>query len=196
MYDRFRQHRPGTRDVDWLPSGNLVVRRSAFLGLQGFDTSLETCEDVEFCQRLGATGARIVADDRLRSVHQGDPKTLRALFLGELWRGRDNLRVSLRVAPTLRSLPGTALPVVILLALALILVGLLTWRVHGGFAILVGAAILALTTVTRAGVLLRPANGSRGLTEALQALVVAAVYDLARALALVSRTGHDARRRA
>lgn len=96
MYDRLRRHQGGVRDTGWLPSGNLVVRTEVFRQLGGFDTSLETCEDVDLCQRLVAGGGRLMETDRMHSTHFGDPATLRALFFGELWRGRDNLKVSLR----------------------------------------------------------------------------------------------------
>src|SRR5262249_14835699 len=93
-YDRLRHHRHGIHDVEWLGTGNLAVRRSAFIELGGFDVSLETCEDVDLCNRLRAAGYRVVSDHRLRSIHFGDPSTLGALFVGELWRGRDNLRAT------------------------------------------------------------------------------------------------------
>ena len=48
------------RDADWLGSGNLAVSRTAFELVGGFDTSLETCEDVDFCHRLRAKGQRVV----------------------------------------------------------------------------------------------------------------------------------------
>jgi GT2 family glycosyltransferase len=198
-YDRLRQHRPGRRQVDWLPSGNMVVRRSWFDRLGGFDTTLETCEDVDFCQRLNAAGAQLLVDDGMASVHFGDPSTLRALFLGELWRGRDNLRVSLRARPSLRSLPSIALPIVNLFAIAAVLLGLLTaalWP-SSWWMILAGIVVLAMTTTVRAVALMSGRErGDRRPADAGQALAVAGVYDLARALALVARTGHDARRRA
>lgn len=199
-YDRLRRHRPGRRQVDWLPSGNFVVRRSWFVRLGGFDTTLETCEDVDFCQRLSVAGAEIHADDRMASVHFGDPQTLRALFLGELWRGRDNLRVSLRATPSWRSIPGIALPIVNLLAMASVLLGALAAAVWGGTGwrmLFAGLAALAVTTTARALALVSgPEGRTRGPAAAGQALAVAGVYDLARALALVARTGHDLRRRA
>src|ERR1035437_2481149 len=48
-YDALRTRGPGMREVDWLGSGNLAIRRAAFEQLGGFDTSLETCEDVDLC---------------------------------------------------------------------------------------------------------------------------------------------------
>ena len=41
---------------------------------------------------------------RLRNVHHGDPASLARVFLGELWRGRDNARVSLRTPRSWRTL--------------------------------------------------------------------------------------------
>lgn len=192
MYDRLRRHQPGTRETGWLPSGNLVVRADAFARLGGFDTSLETCEDVDFCQRLLAAGGTLVETDRMASIHYGDPASLRALFFGEIWRGRDNLKVSLRGPRTLRALPGIALPMLHLAGLALLLVGLvlpwmrLTWLALGLLLVMgtVGLRWLALLS-----------QGPRTAADMIQALAVALAYTSARALALVVRTGHDTRKR-
>ena len=88
-YDGFRRRSSGRREVDWLGSGNLAVSRSAFEAVHGFDVTLTTCEDVDLCRRLRERGYRIVSDSRLRSVHLGDPRSLKALFVSELWRGRE-----------------------------------------------------------------------------------------------------------
>lgn len=196
MYDRLRRHEPGCRDVDWLPSGNLVVRKTAFDRIGGFDTSLETCEDVDFCQRLVASGGRLLSTDRLRSIHRGDPKTLRALFLGELWRGRDNMRVSLRAPFKWRALPSIVIPIANLLAIVTMLAGLATLTIGGKVLLTAGAAVFGFLTAVRAGSLLWQAEPlPRNTARVAQALAVAGAYDSGRALALVVRTGHDARRR-
>ncbi len=187
LYDAFRDHRPGLHEVEWLGSGNLVVRRVSFEQIGGFDVTLEACEDVDLCRKLRAIGGRLVADSRLRSVHHGDPATLRALFLSELWRGRDNLRVSFRAPVSLGSMPSIAIPVVDLMCLTLAPAALLAAGRIGAaaaaiavffcFAGLRAARMLARMTVTDA---LDPAR----------ALIVAAVYDAARALALTLRMPH------
>jgi hypothetical protein len=196
MYDRFRRHRRGCHAVTWLPSGNLAVRRVSFERAGGFDTSLETCEDVDLCQRLISCGGRLLSSDALRSIHYGDPQTLKALFFGELWRGRDNLRVSVRAPLTLRGLPGVLIPVVNVLALAIILLGVFT-QVLGGMALIAaGTAVFASLTMVRAWSLLwPPESAGLSVTVVAQALVVAGVYDAARALALVAPAGHELRRR-
>ena len=55
---------------------------------------------------------RLVADEALASVHYGDPRTLRAVYAGEKWRGRDNLRVTLRPPMNLRSALSALQPLV------------------------------------------------------------------------------------
>jgi glycosyltransferase involved in cell wall biosynthesis len=39
-------------EVDWLGSANILVRCSAFIQTGGFNESLTTCEDVDFCYRV------------------------------------------------------------------------------------------------------------------------------------------------
>jgi GT2 family glycosyltransferase len=109
LYDAMRR-RPLSRDtVSWLGSGNLVVKRTCFDAIGGFRESLIACEDVDLCNRLIQAGYSIVADPRMRSTHYGDPQTVRSLFLGELWRGRDNLRVTFSGPRTLRHLRSALL---------------------------------------------------------------------------------------
>ena len=189
---RSRSSRPSA--VDWLASGNLIVRREVFVALGGFDTTLETCEDVDFCRRLRARGCQVISDPRLRSVHFGDPATLAALFRSELWRGRDNLKASLRGRLTAREIPSLAIPVVDLLLLFISAVGLATLSRPGvTTSALAMASIVALPSVRTSVMMRRLRTDPMGR---LQVFAVAFVYDAARALARVARTGHDLRRRA
>jgi glycosyltransferase involved in cell wall biosynthesis len=189
LYDTFREHSAGITEARWLGSGNLAVKRTAFVAAGGFDTSLTACEDVDFCARLRREGYRLVADSRLRSVHHGDPRTLRQLFVSELWRGRDNLRVSFRGPLTWRDLPGVLTPVAVLMTL-LILLPSMAVRPAGGWMLLAPAMLVAgAAPVARTSVMLRRL-GRTGLLDAPRAFAVALTYDLARALALVVRKGH------
>ena len=191
-YGALRGQVAGRHDVEWLGSGNLVVRKTAFDMHGGFDVTLETCEDVDLCQRLRKSGLRIVSDDRLRSVHLGDPATLGALFRGELWRGRDNLRASLRGPVTLRALPSILIPIAELALVAAVGVGLLLSPAVGLLPTLTALILLMLLIGLRA---VRIVLGLqvRRFTHIAQAVAVAGVYDLARAFALVTRVTHRAR---
>lgn len=192
-YDRLRPHAQGIHEVEWLGSGNLLIRRDAFVAVSGFDTSLETCEDVDLCNRLRSAGYRLVSDGRLVSIHHGDPATLRALFLGELWRGRDNLRVTLRGPLTLRALPSAVIPVVNLLFLFLAVAGLATIPWGGWWLTAMGSAGFLTLALLRAARMSLNA-GSWHFGNTLANVAVATVYEAARALALVIRASHRTRR--
>ena len=135
-------------------------------------------------------GHRVVADPDLRSVHFGDPQTLKAVFFGELWRGRDNLRVTFSGPRGLREWRSALIPIGELALLTSGVVALLAGHVAPAVAFWLAA--LAPSAVRAAGMVRRQLN--RTVIASAQALAVAIVFDLARALALVTRVSHRARR--
>jgi GT2 family glycosyltransferase len=190
-YDDLRARPAARQDVDWLASGNLAVSRKPFELLGGFDQSLEACEDVDLCNRLQQAGLRIVAEPALRSMHFGDPATLRALFFGELWRGRDNARVTLRGPRTLRHFRSVLIPMANLGAVVCGTIALAA-------SLPVVAAVACSVVLTLAAVkVCRMARRHRPtIVRAAQAFVVAVTFDLARAFALILHGSHRARRAA
>ena len=190
QYDAMRSRLVNREEVLWLGSGNLAVKKHIFDEIGGFDARLIACEDVDLCNRLRQAGHRIVADPAMRNVHYGDPKTLKALFYGELWRGRDNVRVTFRGPKTFRHLRSALIPIVDLIAMAATLVALLLGypRVAAGCGLVV-LGLIALRAMMILRRQLRP-----GLSSGAQALAVAAVFDIAKALALLARGSHRARR--
>jgi cellulose synthase/poly-beta-1,6-N-acetylglucosamine synthase-like glycosyltransferase len=187
-YDGLRRHPQRIGPAEWFGAGNLVVRRDAFDRIGGFDTSLESCEDVDLCARLRAAGWQLLTVPAMRTVHYGDPPTLARLFKSELWRGRDNLRVSLRAPWSIRNAASMAIPIVQLLAIPLAVLGTLrSWWL--GLAIL--AVPLALLGVRTLALVRNTGGANPGGVPA--ALAVAAAFDAGRALALVARAGHHRR---
>ena len=189
LYDRHRPHPSGAERVDWLGSGNMAVTRAAFEAAGGFDVSLETCEDVDLCRKIRASGRAIVADPRLGNIHYGDPGTLGRVFFGELWRGRDNVRVSLRAPRSWRTLVSAAMPIAHLLLLILAIGAALTFSRTGG---LVAAAAVALVAASFS---LRASRMARRAAEWPAAFSVAAAYELGRALALTGWSPYRLRRK-
>jgi GT2 family glycosyltransferase len=191
-FDALRRHPSEPEDTDWLASGNLVVRRTAFVEVDGFDETLETCEDVDFCRRLKRAGWRLMADSRLESVHHGDPGTLSAVFHSEWWRGRDNLRVSLRAPRAWRSLVSVGLSGSMVLATVTMAAGVALGHARSP---VVGAAAATVVAVILARTMRIVHGLGSGPVVIGQALAVAAAYEAGRAMALVSRASH-ARRQA
>lgn len=90
-------HRAGNhavRSVRWLPTFNLLVRRSSFERVNGFDESLATCEDCDLGYRLEKIGT-LMLDPCAEVIHRGESRSLGELFRREAWRTRGNLRLAL-----------------------------------------------------------------------------------------------------
>jgi GT2 family glycosyltransferase len=196
-YGYLRGHPRGIHDVEWLGSGNLAVPLATFEAVGGFNATLETCEDIDLCARIRRRGLRIVSDARLASIHHGDPATLWSLFRGELWRGRDNLRVSFRPPLSWRTIVSALIPVVdlIMIVAALVALAVMTRFRATGLYLLGGSAtvVAANAALKVAQVSIRTDTISPGIL--LQTFVVACVYDLARALAVIARVRHRGARR-
>lgn len=192
LYDQLRRHPTGQEVVEWLGTGNMAVRRVAFEAAGGFDTTLETCEDVDLCRKLRGQGLTLLADSRLNNVHYGDPRSLSQVFFGEMWRGRDNVRVSLRPPRAWRTVFSAALPLANCLALLVVAVGLSSNQRPGMWlALLAGLGVCSLVGL-RALIMLRKSS----LRDLFPALAVAGAYELGRTLAVVARLGHGRRKEA
>jgi len=190
LYDLLRSRSAKRVDVPWLGAGNLAVRRDIFLRLGGFDETLEACEDVALCERIVRDGWRIVSDPGMASVHHGDPRTLKALLLGEMWRGQDNLRVSLR--GSWRARVGALVPLATLIVTAALPVTALAWPWLGPAPWVTAVGCLGLIALRRAIEMI--ARG-RVWAPALwaQSFIVALTFEVARGLALVGAVTHATR---
>jgi glycosyltransferase involved in cell wall biosynthesis len=82
--------------VSYVPSGDLILSRSNFFEIGGFDEQLETNEDYEFCQRARAKCLQIIACPEIAVVHLGTPQSLVDFYRKHRWHGNHVLRVFLR----------------------------------------------------------------------------------------------------
>ena len=78
----------GNGPVKYVNSGNLVVRRQAFLRVGGFDETLTTGEDVELGQRLRRQGLCLYENHRVHADHLRNSKTLGQFFRRHAWHGQ------------------------------------------------------------------------------------------------------------
>jgi glycosyltransferase involved in cell wall biosynthesis len=90
------QHRLKSGLVSYLPGGNLLMSRKLFLKSGGFDETIDTNEDTEFCQRVSSLGTPIVGVASLSVIHLGTPQDLSMFFRKHRWHGNDVHRVFLR----------------------------------------------------------------------------------------------------
>lgn len=92
-WDTLFSRRNITSEVDWLPSGNMILPKEAFFCVGGFDESLETNEDYDLSFRLRERGYRIVSSAETSVVHLRPPRSLGQVFKKELWHGKEVFNV-------------------------------------------------------------------------------------------------------
>lgn len=76
---------------NYINSGHLLVTRSAFDSLEGFDESLKTAEDYDLCQRAKKNGISVFNSSTLKAYHNGYPKTLIDFLVRESWHGQQDI---------------------------------------------------------------------------------------------------------
>jgi GT2 family glycosyltransferase len=82
--------------VSYVPGGDLAINRELFMNLGGFDETIVTSEDTEFCERAAASGIPILAVPSLSAIHLGTPQTLGGFYKKQSWHGTNVHRLFLR----------------------------------------------------------------------------------------------------
>lgn len=89
----FNSFQADRRDTH-IGSAHLIISKSNFLNLGGFDETLVTGEDYEFCQRAQKNGFSLSSNQNLDVVHNDFPESISAFIAREWWHGagdRDNI---------------------------------------------------------------------------------------------------------
>ena len=172
----------GRRRVTYINSGNLILERSVFERLGGFDPTLISGEDSDFCRRAAAV-TTILSDDRIRAVHLGNPKSWLQFLRRETWHGMGAIGTS---GLTLRNKP--LIGAVMLLAMSATQVaGLLTLGTPFGRPIfVVSTAVVAAMTVASA---IHRLRSLWPLSSVIQLALLFYLYYWGRAIALLRLLG-------
>jgi glycosyltransferase involved in cell wall biosynthesis len=72
---------------NYVGTGHMIVSRKLFLEISGFNKSLITGEDFDFCSRAKKIGASIFLDTSLKVYHEGFPNTVPRFLKREAWHG-------------------------------------------------------------------------------------------------------------
>lgn len=80
------------KDSSYINSGHLVTTRALFDQIKGFDGSLKTAEDVDFCLRGIQSGGGIFPEKSLLAFHRGYPVTAKDFIQREAWHGRQDFK--------------------------------------------------------------------------------------------------------
>lgn len=76
--------------TNYINSGHLIVSSEMFDSIGGFDETLKTAEDYDFCQRAKNANGKLVEAQNLKAYHYGFPSTLWAFCSREAWHGRED----------------------------------------------------------------------------------------------------------
>lgn len=172
-------------EVGYVGTANLSVRRDVFLLVGGYDGSLETNEDCEFCFRVHAAGFQILAIPQIAVVHLRVPVKLSDFYRKQRWHGTHTFRVFLRNFPSLANLRAVIFAIWTLAAILGLCAGAVLALAGWGWgrALLFGSA---------AAILLPPAllsaqgiRNGKPLKHLPAMLLLYLTYGIARALCLL-----------
>lgn len=174
----------GYRLSSWCASGALLIKKESFDNVQGFSSSLETCEDADLSERLTRLGGKIILDYTVPFEHLRGSKTLSELYLREKWRGKSNVKGVLKHQLSIRELPSVVVPLLFVLffLLAPLLLVFATFFPQ----------LLALESVAIGGIILLPCSMvlkkigiPRSFTVAVRAYLVCFAYLLGRGIGCI-----------
>ncbi len=100
---------PGEQNVDYLPGRNLMLPKTVFEDLKGFDPDLPTCEDKDFTLRAHWQGIELLKISGLPLIHMGVEQTLGEFVKKEFWRQANALSLAFKSGFKARTLRVPAL---------------------------------------------------------------------------------------
>lgn len=87
-FDEFRKK----DSITHLGSAHIVLSRKSFDLIQGFDESLESGEDYDFCVRAKMNNIELENNHNLSVIHHGFPKSIYQFIRRESWHGKGDFK--------------------------------------------------------------------------------------------------------
>jgi hypothetical protein len=170
-----------------VPGGDLAISRELFMNLGGFDETIVTSEDTEFCERAAASSVPILAVPSLSVVHLGTPQTLEGFYRKQSWHGINVHRVFLRDMLHSKSRKAMLFAVYMLTGILAATAGVCAGAISGRVAeALAGGAVLLMGPLVLASLASLERKKWRHL---LPLTLLYAAYGLARAMCLLGVGG-------
>jgi glycosyltransferase involved in cell wall biosynthesis len=138
------EHRNRAGETSYVPSGDLLVSRQTFDRVGGFDESLQTNEDYEFCQRAKRAGCSVCSFPQLEVIHRGTPQSISAFYHKQAWHGQHVLRVFVQNLPRFYNARVVFFALYTFLGLLVVLCGAIALVMTGNPRLLVAAMLFCL----------------------------------------------------
>lgn len=172
----------GTIAVRWLSSFNMILRRTYFEQVGGFDETLVTCEDVELGSRLSSI-SQLIFSDRCYVQHLGGVKTLREFICKEYWRGQNSVRSLVQSNNKKAEVLSVAIPAIYLALFALLLI-MIIYNLFNGSSII--WPLILFISILMGPFLLAVRAGIKGPKQLILTSLLYMMYLLSRGSAVVS----------
>lgn len=180
--------------TSYVPSGDLLVSRSTFDHIGGFDESLQTNEDYEFCQRAKRTGSSVYAFPQLEVIHLGTPQSISAFYRKQAWQGQHVFRVFVENLPSFYNARAVFFALYTFLGLLVVLCGGINLVITGNSRLPAAAILFCLCGPF--SLALRAAIQRRKLTIFIPLIFLYLLYGVARASCILqSLSGWNLTRR-
>jgi GT2 family glycosyltransferase len=181
-------------ETSYVPSGDLLVSRSTFNRIGGFDETLQTNEDYEFCQRAKRTGFSVYSFPQLEVIHLGTPQSISAFYHKQAWHGQHVLRVFRQNLPRLLNVKAVFFALYTFLGLLVVLCGAIALVMTSNPQLLIAAILFCLCGPFFLA--LRAAIQRRKLTIFVPLIFLYLLYGVARASCILqSLSGWNLTRR-
>ena len=165
------------QNADWLPAFNLMVKADIFRRENGFDESLETCEDSDLTLRLANHG-ELRLDHSIQVRHLGESRRPSEFFRREMWRSKGNFRSALKRRNLIQEFKSIVVPTAYsLLVMIAILSPLIT-----AFSVKLAVASFLITTAITIGLPLVIAAGKGHHEKLIAKSIAIAIYLIARGI--------------
>jgi len=106
-----------------LNGGNIITTSQAFAVIGGFDGTLKTGEDYDFCSRALAAECSYLDDKGYEAIHLGFPRTLAHFIKREYWHGEGDFKSLSLFAKSPVAIIAVLYSLIQLCALALVIGG-------------------------------------------------------------------------
>lgn len=166
------------RKISYVPGANIITTRILFSTVNGFDTRLETGEDVDLCARARRLGASVLVNNGFKVHHEGFPRDIAHFLKRERWHGKGDL-ASFRHAVHSRVMRITA---VFITLHALGIGAAVDAATTGGSYLMTWICLAGITAVCVAGAMKVVGNVNRAPN--IGAIAIMYVYYVGRALSI------------
>jgi glycosyltransferase involved in cell wall biosynthesis len=127
--NRFWFSRLQEYEASYVNSGHMITTLELFDLIGGFDESLRTAEDFDFCTRGVQKGALVENNRSIPVIHLGYPETISDLIKRERWHGRQDFK-------SMSSIWESRVAHIVLLQLAMLLFFILLALIKGFYLLL------------------------------------------------------------